>query len=68
MAFDHNFSVGQPDNLVYVHELLNQLEEQLDKMVSNILKVLIFYPLLIYTQLIIEWDHHLNIPFAISIF
>ena len=54
MAFDHNFSVGQPDNLVYVNELLNQLEEQLDKMVSNILNVLMLYSLPLYTQVIIK--------------
>jgi len=33
MAFDHNFSVGQPHNLVYVEELLDILEEKLDKLV-----------------------------------
>ena len=54
MAFDHNFSVGQPDNLVYVNDLLNLLEEQLDKMVGIILKVLMLYPLPLYTRAIIE--------------
>ena len=34
MAFEHNFSVGKPDNLVYIIELLNLLEEKLEKMVS----------------------------------
>lgn len=29
MAHDHNFSVGRPDNLVYVDELLDLLEEKL---------------------------------------
>lgn len=33
MAFDHNFSVGQPDNLVYVVELLDMLESKLDDLV-----------------------------------
>ena len=30
MASDHNFSVGQPNNLVFVDELLNLLEQKLD--------------------------------------
>ena len=34
MAFDHNFSVGQPDNLVYINELLDLLEGKLDNVVS----------------------------------
>ena len=34
MAFDHNFSVGQPDNLVYINELLDLLEGKLDNLVS----------------------------------
>lgn len=33
MAFDHNFSVGQPDNLVYVSELLDLLEAKLEHLV-----------------------------------
>jgi len=33
MAFDHNFSVGQPHNLVYVEKLLDILEEKLEKLV-----------------------------------
>ena len=33
MAFDHNFSVGQPHNLVYVEELLDVLENKLDNLV-----------------------------------
>lgn len=32
MAHDHNFSVGRPDNLVYVDELLDVLEEKLHKL------------------------------------
>ncbi|XP_077487991.1 zinc finger protein 277 [Amblyomma americanum] len=32
MAHDHNFSVGRPDNIVYVDELLDVLEEKLKKM------------------------------------
>lgn len=32
MAHDHNFSVGRPDNLVYVDELLDVLEDKLKKM------------------------------------
>ena len=35
MAFEHNFSVGKPDNLVYITELLDLLEERLEKMVSD---------------------------------
>ena len=35
MAFEHNFSVGKPDNLVYINDLLNLLEEKLEKMVLN---------------------------------
>ena len=31
MAFYHNFSVGQPNNLVFVHELIDLLEENLNK-------------------------------------
>jgi len=30
MAFDHNFSVGQPDNLVFVSELLDAVEAKLE--------------------------------------
>ena len=30
MAFDHNFSVGQPDNLVYVRKFLDLIEEKLE--------------------------------------
>ena len=33
MAFDHNFSVGKPHNLVYVEELLNMLEDKLNCLV-----------------------------------
>ena len=33
MAFFHNFSVGQPNNLVFVRELLDLLEERLRKLV-----------------------------------
>jgi len=29
MAFDHNFSVGQPDNLVFVNQFLDLLDEKL---------------------------------------
>ena len=34
MAFDHNFSVGQPDNLVYINELLDLLEGKLENLVT----------------------------------
>jgi hypothetical protein len=30
MAFDHNFSVGQPDNLVYVSKFLDLIESKLE--------------------------------------
>lgn len=30
MAFDHNFSVGQPDNLVFVNQFLDLLEKKLE--------------------------------------
>lgn len=33
MAFDHNFSVGQPANLVYINQLLDILEEKLNNLV-----------------------------------
>jgi hypothetical protein len=33
MAFDHNFSVGQPDNLVFVNRFLDLLQEKLDSLV-----------------------------------
>ena len=33
MAFEHNFSVGKPDNLVYANELLDLLEDKLERMV-----------------------------------
>eukprot|EP00095_Tigriopus_kingsejongensis_P009324 maker-scaffold486_size158769-snap-gene-0.29 protein:Tk09324 transcript:maker-scaffold486_size158769-snap-gene-0.29-mRNA-1 annotation:"zinc finger protein 277" len=33
LAFDHNFSVGQPHNLVFVNDLLDLLEEKMDSMV-----------------------------------
>ena len=33
MAFEHNFSVGKPDNLVYINDLLDVLEDKLEKMV-----------------------------------
>jgi len=33
MAFDHNFSVGQPDNLVYVRKFLDMIEEKLEALV-----------------------------------
>ncbi|XP_037577358.1 zinc finger protein 277-like isoform X1 [Dermacentor silvarum] len=32
MAHDHNFSVGRPDNLVYVEEFLDVLEDKLNKL------------------------------------
>lgn len=32
MAFDHNFSVGQPNNLVYINELLDLLEGKLENL------------------------------------
>ena len=31
MNFDHNFSVGLPDNIVFVQEFLNLLDEKLGK-------------------------------------
>lgn len=30
LAFDHNFSVGKPDNIVFVEDLLNVLEKKLE--------------------------------------
>ena len=33
MAFSHNFSVGQPDNLVFVGDLLDLLERRLNDLV-----------------------------------
>jgi len=33
MAFNHNFSVGQPDNLVFVSDLLDLLERRLNDLV-----------------------------------
>ncbi len=33
MAFDHHFSIGQPDNLVYIDELLDILEDKLNGLV-----------------------------------
>jgi hypothetical protein len=33
MAFDHNFSVGQPDNLVFVERFLDLLQERLEALV-----------------------------------
>lgn len=33
MAFDHNFSVGQPDNLVFVERFLDLLQAKLDELV-----------------------------------
>jgi len=33
MAFDHNFSVGQPDNLVYVRKFLDLIEEKLEALI-----------------------------------
>jgi len=33
MAFDHNFNVGQPDNLVFVNEFLDAVEEKLESLV-----------------------------------
>lgn len=33
MTYDHNFSVGQPNNLVYIEELLNILEQKLNELV-----------------------------------
>ena len=44
MAFEHNFSVGKPDNLVYVNALLDLLEEKLEKMVRQSCAILNFYP------------------------
>ena len=32
MAFDHNFNVGQPDNLVFIHEFLDALESKLEQL------------------------------------
>jgi len=32
MAFDHNFSVGQPDNLVFVKEFLDMIESKLEQL------------------------------------
>lgn len=32
LAFDHNFSVGQPHNLVFVNELLDLLEKRMEEM------------------------------------
>ena len=32
MAFDHNFSVGQPDNLVFVKEFLDSIESKLEQL------------------------------------
>ena len=43
MAFEHNFSVGKPDNLVYINDLLNLLEEKLEKMVRNKVKLFILF-------------------------
>ena len=31
MAFDHNFSVGKPDNIVFVNELIDLLDKQLSE-------------------------------------
>ena len=33
MAFDHNFNVGQPNNLVFVNEFLDAVEEKLEQLV-----------------------------------
>jgi len=33
MAFDHNFSVGQPDNLVFVSKFLDLIEEKLENLI-----------------------------------
>ena len=33
MAFDHNFSVGQPDNLVFVEKFLELLQAKLEALV-----------------------------------
>ena len=33
MCYDHNFSVGQPHNLVFIEELLDILENKLDSLV-----------------------------------
>ena len=43
MAFEHNFSVGKPDNLVYINDLLNLLEEKLEKMVRNKVRQVILF-------------------------
>ena len=43
MAFEHNFSVGKPDNLVYINDLLNLLEEKLEKMVRNKVRLSILF-------------------------
>jgi len=32
MAFDHNFSVGQPDNLVFVNQFLDLIESKLESL------------------------------------
>jgi len=32
MAFDHNFNVGQPDNLVFVKEFLDRIESKLEQL------------------------------------
>jgi hypothetical protein len=44
MAFEHNFSVGKPDNLVYVIALLDLLEEKLEKMVRRSCDISNIYP------------------------
>ena len=32
MAFDHNFSVGQPDNIVFVSKFLDMIEEKIESL------------------------------------
>jgi len=33
MAFDHNFNVGQPDNIVFVNEFLDMIESKLEQLI-----------------------------------
>ena len=54
MAFEHNFSVGKPDNLVYIIELLNLLEEKLEKMVSAELYNMLHLKYLAFPMTIID--------------
>ncbi len=43
MAKDHNFSVGQPHNLVFVRELLDILEKKMDDLVCFFCDKVCFY-------------------------